>query len=72
MGRNYLIEMLKVLCTKCGKELWCLVRSQEELNTLLCEECLRPPLEQIKVKEEPQSVKSKKQRKSKSKRRKAQ
>ena len=72
MSRNYMIEMSKFLCTKCSKELWCLIRSQEELNNLLCEECLRPPQEQIEAKEAPQSVKSKKQRKSKSKRRKAQ
>ena len=72
MGRNYLIEMLKVLCTKCGKELWCLVRSQEELNILLCEECLRPPLEKIEEKEtsipqiqQKRKIKKKKEKKPK-------
>jgi len=67
MSRNYMIEMIKVLCTKCGKELWCLIRSQEELNTLLCERCLTPDIQQIEVKEEPQSSKSKTKRKSKRK-----
>ena len=51
MSRNYLVEMLKVLCTKCEKEIWCFVRSQEEINNLHCKDCLRQSEEQIEEKE---------------------
>jgi hypothetical protein len=40
MARNYMIELGPVKCIHCGKSVYALIRSREELETFSCLDCL--------------------------------
>jgi len=39
MYANAIIELGKYLCTKCSKEHWAFIQTQEEASSLTCECC---------------------------------